>query len=333
MSADLVERIRLGWVVLAEAEGPASGGLRTQPIAEADGGTLLLGLDGAGEPCLLIPAGGKGPEETVGVVRIRNRQLTTTGGTQDFVVVSCGEPALRDVFDHFLVGVVSAVEADGERDPGLTAGEVLARWRSLFTTGRAALGASDLAALVAELLVLEAVLARDPAHSLAVWTGPSESRHDLRRELTAIEVKATLSHTARQVTIHGIDQLEPPAGGRLTLAWHRLEVVPDGPLSVFVLADRLIAAGASAVELYELMERAGSPAALREQHDRVRFALREQRFFGVGAGFPRIVPTTFPAGVPVGVDDLTYRVTLPVDDAALTPEETDRVLDEMAGVA
>jgi hypothetical protein len=333
MSADLVDRIRLGWVVLAEAEPPAADGFRTQPVVEADGDSLLLGLDGAGVPCLLIPADGTGPEETVGVVRIRNRELAAAKGVRDFVVVSCSEPSLRDVFDHFLVGVVTAVQAAEEKAPGATAVEVLARWKSLFQTGPRLFGPSDLAALLAELLVLEAIVERDPTRSLAVWTGPSESRHDLRRKLAAIEVKATLSHTARQVTIHGVDQLDPPEGGRLTLAWHRFDVVPDGQLSVFAVADRLIAAGASAVELYGCLEQAGCPASLREEYDPVRFELREQRFFAVGDDFPRLVAASFPAGVPQGVDDITYKVTLPADDAALGQVAIGRVLDEMAGLA
>ncbi len=332
MSPDLVERIRLGWVVLAEAETPVAGGFRTQPVVEAGDGSLLLGLDGAGVPCLLIPTDERGPEESVGVVRIRNSELDTSAGVRSFVVVSCSEPSLRDVFDHFLVGVVTAVQATDGRSPGATAADVLARWRSLFQAGGEALGHSALAALLAELLILEAIVKRDESRSLAVWTGPSQARHDLRRSLAAVEVKATLSHTAREVTIHGVDQLEPPQGGRLTLAWHRLEVVPDGPLSVFVLADRLIAAGASAVELYGRMEQAGSPASLREEHDGVRFALHEQRFFAVDDDFPRVVPATFPAGVPRGVDDITYKVALPAPDLALGGAAVEAVLAEMAGV-
>ncbi len=331
MSAELVDRIRLGWVVLAEAGEPAAGALRTHPVAEAGERSLLLGLDGAGVPCLLIPAGEDGPEEDVGVVAIRNRELDTSAGRRRFVVVSCTEPTLRDVFDHLLVGVIAAVEGGQDQHPGIVAGGVLARWKALLRSSGAALGRSDLAALLAELLVLEQVIDRDPDRSLAVWTGPDGARHDLRRGAAAVEVKSTLSHTARQITVHGVDQLEPPDGGALTLAWHRFDVVADGPLSVFTLADRLIAAGVSAVELYDRLDSAGSPLSLRGQHESVRFALREQRFFAVEEGFPRIVTASFPAGVPGGVDEITYRATLPGNDDALDPAAVESTLERMAG--
>ena len=332
MSAELVDRIRLGWIVLTEADHPAASGITTHPIVDlGDEGALLLGIDGAGVPCLLIPTDPGGPEENVGLVRIRNRELETAGGINNFVVISCSEPSLRDVFDHFLAAVIAAVEGGQRKFPGSVAVETLARWKAMLRGTGAVLSRSNLAALLAELLVLEDVVKRDPECGLEVWTGPDEARHDLRRGSEAIEVKSTLSHTARQVTIHGVDQLEPPTGGMLTLAWHRFDVTPRGPLSVFSVADRLIQAGVSAVTLYDRMDAVGSPVSLRDEHDAVRFSIRERRFFAVNNDFPRIVPATFPQGCPSGIDDITYKVTLPANDLALDNVEVERVLDGMAG--
>lgn len=332
MKAGLVDQIRLSWIVLSEAEDPATGALTTQPLTNIGDLKLLLGRDGAGVPCLLIPTEDSGPEEDIGVLTVRNRDLATPSGTRTFVAVTCGEPSLRDVFDHFLVGVVAALEAKPHGHPGATVIEVLAHWQSLFRGGSRALGPTDLAALLAELLVLEQVLKLDPTRSLAVWTGPAEARHDLRRGDHAIEVKSTLSHTLRQITVNGVDQLEPPAGGSLTLAWHRFEQVPDGQLSVFAVADRLIAAGVSAVDLYQRLEAAGSPPSTREIYDTMRFSLRESQFFSINEDFPRIVADTFTEGAPpVGVDELTYKVTLPDHSTALDDTEISTVLNRLAG--
>jgi hypothetical protein len=332
VKAGLVDQIRLGWIVLAEAEDPAAGALATQALTSVGPRRLLLGRDGAGVPCLLIPTEDSGPEEDIGVLTIRNRALATPTGTQTFVAVACRDPSLRDVFDHFLVGVVAALKAERAGHPGAIVIEVLAHWQSLFRGGSHALGPTDLAALLAELLVLEKVLDRDPTRSLAVWTGPAEARHDLRRGNHAIEVKSTLSHTLRQITVNGVDQLEAPVGGSLTLAWHRFEPVPDGQLSVFVMADRLIAAGVSAVDLYQRLEAAGSPPSTREIHDTVRFELRESQFFSVNGAFPRLVTDTFTDGVPPGVDELTYKVMLPDDVTALDDAAISTVLNKLAGV-
>lgn len=332
MKTGLVDQIRLGWIVLAEAEDPSPGGITTQRLTDVGARELLLGRDGAGVPCLLVPVDDPGPEESVGVVTVANRDLETSTGNRTFVVVACGDASLRDVFDHFLVGVVSALEAREGVHPGGVVIEVLARWGSLFRGGSGSLGASALGALLAELLVLEEVVDRDPERSLEVWTGPSEARHDLRRGDHAIEVKSTLSHTMRRITVNGVDQLETPSGGSLTLAWHRFEPVPEGRLSVFVVADRMIAAGVSAVDLYTRLEEAGCPPSTREVHDAVRFELRERRLFAVDEGFPRIVAASFVGGIPAGVDDLVYKVALPDDAASLDEGATSDVLDRLAGV-
>jgi Putative PD-(D/E)XK family member, (DUF4420) len=328
VSAELVDQIRLGWVVLSEAGAPEASDVRTHPLT----GSWFLGVGAGGTPCLLTAVAEPGPEEREGAVTIVNRELDSDDGRCTFVVIACGEPSLRDVFDHFATAVVEAHARSADRHPAATALVVLARWRALFRPAGNALGPGELAALLAELLVLAEIVERDARRSVAVWTGPDGARHDLRRGSTAIEVKATLSHTAREAGINGIDQLEAPAGGSLTLAWHRLERAEDGPFSVFGLADRIIAAGAQPEQLYGLLEQAGSPPSLREAHDAVRFDLRERGFFAVEDGFPRIVTASFPSGPPAGVDDLSYVVTLPPAQASLSEAETEELLQRMAGL-
>lgn len=329
MSTELVDQIRLGWVVLSEAGAPGAGDVRTHPLA----GPWSLGLGAGGTPCLVTATTERGPEEREGAITVTNRELDTGDGRGTFVVVECAEPSLRDVFDHFVAAVVEARKRDTDRHPAAIALAVLARWRALLRSSGRALGPGELAGLLAELLVLAEIVELDPRRSLEVWAGPGGARHDLRRGTTAIEVKATLSHTAREAGINGIDQLEPPAGGSLTIAWHRLERVEDGPLSVFGVAERIIAAGALPERLYSLLEQAGSPPSLREAHDAVRFDLRERAFFTVDDGFPRIVPGSFPAGTPSGVDDLRYVVSLPAAGSGLSRAEIEQLLQRMAGPA
>jgi hypothetical protein len=327
VSAELVDQIRLGWVVLAEAGAPATSDVRTHPLS----GSWFLGVGAGGTPCLLTAVAEPGPEEHEGAVTIVNRELDSDDGRDTFVVIGCSEPSLRDVFDHFAAAIVEAHERSSDRHPAATALVVLARWRALLRPAGNALGPSELAGLLAELLVLVEIVERDPHRSVAVWMGPDGARHDFRRADAAIEVKATLSHTGREAGINGIDQLEAPAGGSLALAWYRLERVEDGPLSIFGLADRIIAAGAPPEQLYGLLERAGSPPSLREAHDAIRFDLRERGFFAVDDGFPRIVTDSFDGGPPAGVDDLRYVVTLPPAQDALSEAETEELLRRMAG--
>jgi hypothetical protein len=145
----------------------------------------------------------------------------------------------------------------------------------------------------------------------------------LRRARRAIEVKTTRAHTGRAVTIHGEDQLESPEGGDLHLHLVRLEEVPEGGGSVPDLVDELLAAGASAGEVFPAMAAAGVPAVDFPAAATVLFDVRERLTFPVDGQLPRIVPSTFAGGErPVGVLDVTYRIDL---DHAL-----DRALDEAA---
>lgn len=329
-----VDTIRLGWTVLSEAPPPGGTGLRTYPLtADAPAGSALA-IDTAGISQLLLAADAPGPEEDIGVVLLRNRELETAQGQRMFVVLACLEPSLRDAFDRFLEAVLLACEARPDRHPGVVASEVLADWRSLLQSRRPGLGRRELAALLAELLTLEQVLDADPRRRVDVWIGPTAQRHDLRRGDHAVEVKSTLSHTDRRITVHGLDQLEVPPGGSLALAWWRLEAVPEGSLSVFGIADRLLDLGVSALELYGLMERAGSPPILRHVHEAERFEVRQRLWFPVDDTFPRLVPDVFVGGGPPdGVDEITYRVNLPSDEAALDEAAVDGVIARLAEAA
>ena len=99
------------------------------------------------------------------------------------------------------------------------------------------------------------------------------------------------------------------------------------------LADEILAAGASAQELFHALATAGIPPADLAAVDGVRFDVRERTTFPVDERLPRIVPASFLDGArPVGVIDLSYRIDLDhALDWALDEASYAEVVRQLAG--
>jgi hypothetical protein len=98
---------------------------------------------------------------------------------------------------------------------------------------------SRVVGLVAEMVVLNRLLDMSPS-AWRCWRGLVGDRHDFRARDVSLETKTSLGAGSREVTINGIDQLEPPAGGSLHLAHLVLEAVEGGLLTVASLGDRAL---------------------------------------------------------------------------------------------
>ncbi len=231
----------------------------------------------------------------------------------------CEVLELSEVFDHFVAAVMERAN-DRPGDLPRVVQDVLDRWRGFFSAMGAPPPRNTLTAVVGELLLLRDVANRDAVDVLSAWVGPRGGRHDVRRGLCAVEVKTTRAHTAREVVVHGEDQLLPPDGGTLHLHLVRLEEVAGLGVCVSDLVDELISLGIPRVDLLETLADAGVPPSALPAVGGVRFDVRERSTFRVDEHMPRIVPETFVGGQrPQGVTDVTYRIDL--DHVA------DRVLD------
>src|SRR5262249_13573769 len=107
-----------------------------------------------------------------------------------------------------------------------------------------------------ELWHLRELLQRSP-DALSIWTGPLKRPHDFTAAGGDMEVKTTLSRDHWIFQIHGVDQLQPPAGGVLYLSALQLEQVADSGESVPELLDALHALGADPREMLEKLLAAG----------------------------------------------------------------------------
>lgn len=282
---------------------------------------IRVGIDGDGKRHLLVPLDAdddlQDDRRSAGV-HLVSRRLDGDDGLRRYADLVCQRKDLSEVFTA-LVSTVCAKAAIAT-GAGLHIADLLRSWRLLIGGSPHHWTKQRLAGLFAELLVLEQ-LSAVASNAVESWEGPLGGPQDFRRAKRAIEVKATTAPATRRVRIHGVDQLDAPAEGRLDLVWFGLDSSPDlGRTVLDVLAAcrercdpeeldvRMLALG--------LSDEPDAPAAT------TRFTVIEERWYRVDKTFPRVVPASFvSSAVPVGVSGMEYVIDL--DHAVSRVERAD----------
>lgn len=324
------------WAVLeSQAGDPDSLRVRGTGV-ELPAGEVLVGSGTDGHRHVLIPlaegAAFAQDTDTRGV-HITRRRLDTGDGVDEFADIECRLSHLNPVFATLAAEMLAAAVASPYQ-PATACGVVLDRWREFLGTERSPILSEERSVgLLAELLELRAVLEHDHELRLDVWAGPSGATHDLRRGAHSIEVKGTQVREGKFVQVHGLEQLVPPTGGRLHLAWRRFERDDTSPLSLPAAIREIRALGVDNFALTERLALAGYDPAHAEEYEARRYREVESRFYEVDDGFPRIIPTSFAGGTaPPGVlrvrytVDLTNEPPVPLDGA--TADAVRRTLGE-----
>ena len=301
------------WNVLqTEAAGEGTAIEAVESSVQVRAGQVLLGVDGDSQRHLLIPLlpgeafATDRTGRSVHLVRVDHKGV-------DYLSAVCLHEDLHQVFAQFASELLADVAKSAS--PARTTVEALQRWRRLFADAEPAgqLTTNRIIGLVAELLVLEEILAADPQRSVQVWTGPQSAgaEHDFRHNSAAIEVKATLTREGRIVGISSVDQLDPPPNGSLHLTHLRFEPDPSG-ISLPTIVNRVRQLCPTPTELNKRLKAAGYRDSHAEEYTDLRYALADQRTYDVeGPSFPRIIPASFKdAKTPVGTLRLSYSIDL-----------------------
>jgi hypothetical protein len=302
------------WRVLQDTGVATRGEFRVYVSDDSSAqGPVLFALDNLGLRHLLIPirAGvSVEPDEKSSGVRLSARELMDGGVASHFVDVACLKGHLAEVFGHLADEIVEELRGDPGR-PATVGRRVLNRWRELLERERpGVLSEGALTGLFGELLILRDLVAQDPA-AVRCWIGPSSTRFDFLRGASALEVKTTTSHDQLIVHIHGIEQLDPPAGGDLHLAVVGVERTNAGGHSIPSIISEIRLLGIDALELSSKLDTAGYSEHDAKHYDEIRFMVRFRRLFKVGDDFPRIVRRSFGSGdVPSGVSEVGYSINL-----------------------
>lgn len=323
---DLVGR----WSTLPK---PAGERLSAERVRDWAGGPVLVAVDAQGRNHLLVRL----HTSTVALPRplrgldMQVRLLQPPGQTEaTWLDLTPTDEGNARPFIGLASDVVAELPTEGPPDPG-TLFRVIERWRRFFGRTSDGLTREAQLGLVGELWLLLEWLPAVTAAAVDAWKGPLGGRHDwVSSAGLSIEVKTTGSSTGPVVhRIGRLDQLDEPAGGRLYLL--SVRAVPDasGSDSLDGLLGRArtaaTAAGPTCAGLLDDRLRALDVTLADIGRYRDPFRVTQAELFQVVQGFPRLVPSSFPGGLPVGVTDLAYNLDTSACGAwrlASRPEDT-----------
>ncbi len=308
------------------AARPAVSAFRTAHLGiDTVDGPVLAGVDAEGRRHLLVPITARRPlTEDLGgrAVVLRRRTLEDENSRRTYAALGLVDPRLSDLFTALCVEVTERVSAAPTKAV-VALQRVLADWRALLAGDRQVLGPAALAGLFGELTLLSSLVDRDPGAAVA-WTGPTGSAQDFHHGPNAVEVKTTVAPEGRVVRIHGTDQLDVPATGRLLLHWIRLRT--NGGTSVPELVTQVLDRCADPAVVLGLLRRVGYLESDREVYGRRRFEVVETRTHEIGPGFPRIIRSGLSGdAVLAGIGSLEYTVDLDAAPAVACATVTDPV--------
>ncbi|HWA09482.1 MAG TPA: PD-(D/E)XK motif protein [Opitutaceae bacterium] len=179
-----------------------------------------------------LPGNAEIPKEIDRLVLINGRILRQKGG--HYLELATSSEALHRQFYQFATAVADRILLEGEAPLAAAVAEV--KCFDELLAPRALLSSERQLGLLGELIVLERlIVSRGPAGADA-WTGPRSEPHDFRIGQNEFEVKAS-SGTRRLHRIHGLDQMFPSTGMRLSLVSVLLE--PAGKAEGFSLASKI----------------------------------------------------------------------------------------------
>jgi hypothetical protein len=303
-----------GWALLrTDPAGQAALGLRNLSAGVRTArGAVRFALGPAGEPRLLIPlppeVASPGIEGSASL-GISASQYDVDGRATRFLDIQCRSESLESVFADLAEAILSRI---GLGDDGVSATRsTIEEFRSLLLPDQlAAVAPSRVAGLAGELLMLERFLRSSPSAVLA-WRGPIGDRHDFRRGGDSLEIKTSTRAGASSVTIHSLDQLDPPNDGRLHLLHLVLEPLQGGQISVGALAKACHILTDHPEVLAERLAAVGCPSPDSDAWNHLTFRRESEALYEVALGFPRL-SRSFLSSVPgiEGIRSVEYSVDL-----------------------
>jgi len=263
-----------------------------------------------------------------GGVHLVTRPLLDDAGQHQYIDLACQKEHLNEVFGHMADEVLADLGANAD-DAFQTCRRTLQRWRDLMDREASPVMTTEaLCGLFGELWHMRAIAERDPA-GLRVWQGPRGARHDFSAAGVALEVKTTLRRSHWMFRIHGLTQLDVPAGASLYLCAMRLELNGAAGITVPALVQHILDLGVDRHEFVTMLAEAGYHLKDQIHYEQFRFELLDLRLHQVVDGFPRLTTADFGvSGPPPGVTEIDYTVDLATHPATpLTRTNLDELLD------
>lgn len=324
------------WDLIDAAQQGRTGEFRVTPSdVLCSGHPVLFGLDDGGNRQLLVPLAADSPrvsDRRSAGVHLATIALDDAGNQRTFLNLRCTKRHLNKVFSLLATEMLDSLRTDAST-PLRTCRAVLARWRELLEQDRGrVLSLEGLVGLFAELSLLRDLVKISPS-AVATWTGPLGTPFDFTGPNCCFEVKGSLA-SDWSVVIHGLQQLDPPAGTDLLLSVSQLQRVDSGGDSVPDLTDEIVALGADPAVLFARLARKDYHTADQEFYSDFRFQRGATRAWRVTPQFPRLVRRSFVGGGPPReIKAVTYVLDLSgMGGVALSADEVQSNLSKVAAV-
>lgn len=308
---DIIQRI---WQMLEEPSPSDEKQVdaRELDMIDTPAGHPLLTIDTYQRRHLLIPIHQhRIAEDTQSAgIHLLVNQWIDDGKQHHYLDVVCLKPHLNDVFDLVIFDILVDLPKN-EDYPEKVCYKALNQWRELFNREVSELpDTSTLLGIIGELWVL-CQLAQYNPQAVNAWVGPSGRRYDFFTGRTALEVKSSSQRKGIRITIHGHDQMEPPADGELYLAVLKLEEAPGNGDTLSDMIQTLTDIGCDRYKiLLSLLNLNLTPDIISRCDDRC-FCVLEQRVYRVEPDFPCITTASFKGDIlPSRIISVNYQIEL-----------------------
>jgi len=307
----------LEWRKLS-AEPPAGQRITTRLAFPHRRDDIFIGVDGVGHRHLFVQISEAEEELTERPSRgisVSTRELNVDARQMlRFIDIECMEPFGHAALDIVASELADALDAGATIERAALVQNMLAKWRRFWAgASRGLLSHEDQVGLFGELwfLLLWLMPAIGEDSAVASWRGPFRSRHDFETPGAAVEVKSTCTTDGSHI-VNSLEQLLPPENGTLyflsLLLREEHSSVHHLP-GLIAHAREVLADRHEARSLFDTaLERAGYADVFEREYSKLRLRVRSEVLYRVAEGFPSLVPTSFAAGVPVGVSDISYRM-------------------------
>lgn len=306
------------WLKLGSELGIGEGLVARQALPDVEP-RLVAAIDRDGRRHILVSlAGGDAAVEDTQSrgVSISTQTLNGPGGQATrFIDVLCIDASGHGALD-VIGGEIAERLACGMETPAQCVSRVIAKWRRFWGAAISALlSKEEQIGLFAELwFLLYWLIPRAGVDATSTWRGPFGSRHDFEGVLNSVEVKGTTSPLGPVHRINSLTQLDPPELGSLWLFSLQMREEAGAtntlPGMIDLLREALSGDAAMLDHFERVIDSAGYSPIHNSEYDRTRWRVVEELLFPVSASFPRITSTSFNAGVPVGVESLSYVINL-----------------------
>lgn len=245
-------------------------------------------------------------------VEIETAKLPAYGIETPFVELSQLPNSASDIFEIVVEDLRSQLEAVASAEDALPVIiKVLTKWKEFFAADKELLMSEERQqGLYGELLFLSESLDSQGLEAVSHWAGSDDETHDFYFGAHAVEVKTTSTQAPYFASISSEYQLDNgDIPGDLFLRFYALRRSRSGgeKLSerIAAIRSRLCEDAAVLRKFDEKLKKYGYFDEAADSYT-IGYYQRDHYCFGVENGFPRIIKEA----VPLGLADLTYRVSI-----------------------